>query len=300
MKSIIRETQYKNNHAYMIENDYVLAITVPSIGGKLVSIFDKSTGKEWLLNSGDRELQPIASGTKFVEADMSGWDECFPTVKPCTVSGTEFSDHGDIWDMSWNAESMAGGILSSVMNKYPTCRFSRLMTLQDNRLVLSYDVFNSSEQQIPFIWIPHPQFSLSEPTRILLPEPLNELLCVYNSDQQKINHIAAIPENWVIDPICNQTGEKYYTPKPVADAWSGLYGLESKSYIKLKTDANIARYLGIWIDRGLFNDRPVIALEPSIGYFDLLTRALENGTAAYIAPNESCKWYLEIELGQSN
>lgn len=75
---------------------------VPELGAKIVSIVYKPTGKEWLLDSGNRLLQQPEYGSTFVDWDMSGWDECFPTIESCMIGidrKIQLPDHGELWSL---------------------------------------------------------------------------------------------------------------------------------------------------------------------------------------------------------
>lgn len=86
-------------------------------------------------------------------------------------------------------------------------------------------------------------------------------------------------------------------PGQVAEAWSGLYGVDSGNYLRIRANERTVPNWGVWIDRGLCNDRTTIALEPGIGYYDSLARAVDNGTAVELRPNESREWSIELEAG---
>jgi hypothetical protein len=65
----------------------------------------------------------------------------------------------------------------------------------------------------------------------------------------------------------------------------------------MEVESQRVPYFGVWIDEGMVNDRNIIALEPSIGYYDALDRAMANGTAAVVPPGGSNEWSLSLRLG---
>jgi galactose mutarotase-like enzyme len=294
MSSQVQQVEYQSNTAYKLENDELSVILIPEIGGKLVSITDKRANKEWLVDSGERTLKRIAPDTRFIDADMSGWDECFPSVKPCTVDGIAIGDHGDIWNVVWEVQQESDGLRCVATHPQNHYRFSRHLTLERNKLTFNYEVTNLMDRELPFIWLPHPQFSLSEPVELLLPSSIQELYCVYHTNQALVQKTITPPETWIIEASNNKAGEKYYSQRLEKGARYGLHGLHSKSRLSVQVDHDV--FLAIWIDYALFNEQPTIALEPSIGYYDLLTRAIENGTAPKIAPKQCYTWKLEIEV----
>jgi hypothetical protein len=92
--------------ALVLESELLRVVVVPQLGAKLVSLFDRRNRYEWLIGPA-RPLRPVAYGSPFVEQDMSGWDEMFPTIDACALpaaGGTQgpwLPDHGEVWALPW-------------------------------------------------------------------------------------------------------------------------------------------------------------------------------------------------------
>lgn len=109
----VYESSYRGWKSAVIENGNVRAELVPELGGKLVSLRDCRSGKEWLLDAGDRELRRPDYGSPFTEWDMSGWDECFPTIDACRVAGIDLPDHGELWPLPWSCRLETESIVTA-------------------------------------------------------------------------------------------------------------------------------------------------------------------------------------------
>jgi len=292
---------YKGWASVVIESEAVRAEVVPELGGKIVSLLYKPTGKQWLLDAGSRVLRQPDYGSAFTDWDMSGWDECFPTINACSFAGTELPDHGEVWPLPWNCEVKEGTIACAVDTVRLPLRLTRTLSMPSpDTLRLAYRADNlHGESETPFLWAAHPQFAVDEPTRVLLPESMREMLCVFGGRELTAGTkypVDAIRELW---PDVTGDGRKFYYAGALdADSgWSGLYGRDSRSYLLLRTSPADVPHLGVWIDEGMFNDRSVCALEPGIGYYDSLERAAANGTAGLLAPGGCREWQLDIVLG---
>ena len=103
-------TEWFSMPALALETPALRVITVPEKGAKIVSIFDRSSGHEWLLPPKNGQFQPAVYGAVFVEQDMSGWDEMFPTIDRCAypAAGAYFDadlpDHGEVWSQPWQVD----------------------------------------------------------------------------------------------------------------------------------------------------------------------------------------------------
>ena len=292
---------YKGFKSIVMESEKIRLETVPAIGAKLVSIVYKPTGKEWLLDSGDRPMRQPEYGTAFSDWDMSGWDECYPTINSC-LSGTNkdifLPDHGELWSLPWDCKIRENSIVSSVRSPQLPYQFTREISFTSaDRIRLDYRADNLSDQPIPFLWVPHPQFAITEPTRILLPDSMEEMLCVYEGHTLKNGEMYAWDDVSLISPVVTGDGRKFYYRDQVLTGYSGLYEEVSGNFLILSVPADKVPYLGVWVDEGMFNDRVTCALEPSIGFYDSLEIAVGNGTAQIIPAQSSFSWHLELSIG---
>lgn len=300
-ESIVASGTYKGFLSITIENEQIRMEIVPDLGGKLVSMIYKPSGKEWLIDSGERPLRLPIYGSTFGEWDMSGWDECFPTINACPWEmdkSINLPDHGEIWALPWMYRVEENEVICSVESPLLSCKFTRSISFHSaNKVRMGYRVDNMSDQPMPFLWVPHPQFAVTEPTRILLPESMEEMLCVYAGHTLKNGETYAWDDVSLISPVVTGDGRKFYYEGQVPLSWSGLYGQESDNFLIVSVPKEKVPYLGVWIDEGMYNDRVACALEPSIGYYDSLDMAVSNGTAQIIPADSSFEWYLELSIG---
>ena len=79
-------TTWQGRSARLIESAEVRLVAVPSLGGRVVSLLDRRSGREWLVQgeapaADDRSWE--AEAAVFAGREAFGWDECAPTVAPC-------------------------------------------------------------------------------------------------------------------------------------------------------------------------------------------------------------------------
>lgn len=278
---------------------------VPDLGGKIVSMYDKAAGKEWLVDSGSRPLKRVPYGSSFVQADMSGWDECFPTVDACRYPGAEhlaLPDHGELWSVPWTWAAEGGEIRMRAQGTVWPYTFSRtLRWLDEAALRLSYRVDNHADEPLKFVWVAHPQFAIDEPTGIEAPPAMDRWLCVFGTGAFAQGREYAWRETGM-DALANAvTGHarKFYHCGPVPQGRVSLAGLASGARLTCSFPKEAVPWLGIWIDEGLFNDRPVCALEPAVGYCDRPDLADARGTAGVVPPRGAAGWHLDLLFGTS-
>ncbi|RUS45580.1 hypothetical protein [Cohnella sp. AR92] len=302
VRTKVTASEYRGWPSIVLETELMRVELIPGLGAKLVSLRYKATGKEWLVDAGSRALRQPAYGSSFGQADMSGWDECFPTIDPCTVGADNIflPDHGELWALPWTAEANEESVTCSVQGVALPYLFSRNLRFSSaDTLRMNYRVANLGDRPFPYLWVPHPQFAVTEPTRIELPpsEREAEAVCVFGG----LHHVTGERYRWdeltLVGERQNGDGRKYYAPGRWEEGWCGLSAPISGNWLRLQVDPREVPYFGVWIDEGMGNDRNAIALEPSIGYYDSLERAAENGSAPSVAPGSSHEWSLELRLG---
>ncbi|MFD1179130.1 hypothetical protein ACFQ3W_22890 [Paenibacillus puldeungensis] len=297
----IGTSRYRNWSSFVMETEYIRAEIIPGLGAKIVSLCYKPTDKEWLVDAGGRKLVQPKYGSSFGQADMSGWDEVFPTIDPCEApgyGGHSLPDHGEVWPLSWDCEFTEREVSCSVEGVAGPYRLTRKLSFPaTDQLQMDYCVVNHGTEPLPFIWVPHPQFWVSEPTHIVLPSTVQEMVCVFGGNTQVTGKHYAWKELSMVGETQTGDGRKYYIPGIHKEGWCGLVGANSGEWLRMSTDPKKVPYLGIWVDEGMGNDRNVIALEPSIGYYDRLDRAIGNGTAPVIKPGQTIEWSLSVSLG---
>ena len=289
---------YEGWASAVIESGVLRVELVPELGGKLVSLRYKPTDKEWLLNAGSRTLRRPSYGSSFIEWDMSGWDECFPTIDACRYEGEMLPDHGEVWSLPWSCRLDIDAIACAVETKRQQLRLTRTLSMPaPDRLCFAYRADNLGDRQVSFLWAAHPQFAVDEPTRVLLPEALRELLCVFGGRRLTRGALYEAAAFRNLSSLPTGDGRKLYASSEVAVGRTGLYGGRSRSYITLQASPAEVPHFGLWVDEGMFNDRNAVSLEPGIGFYDSLERAQANETAGVLAPGGCREWHLELAAG---
>lgn len=311
---ILREAEWYGQPAWILENACLRVVTVPGIGAKIVSIFDKKAQYEWLVNPGGRPFKPVEYGSVFIDQDMSGWDEMFPTIDECVYpgpgpyDGALVPDHGEVWSLPWCVDKAAVGELRlSVNGRALPYRLTRSMTLvADRTFHLGYELVNTGDAPFAGLWAAHPQFRVSERTEIRLPADIRQVVnvkdvkewgatgLVYTWPEATTQQGQPVRLDRVV-PATERRYRKFYTLPDQAVLWAALQ--EGSNWLRFEWDPQKVPYLGIWVDEGGFNLKPTVALEPSTGFYDILTLAVENGRIPTIAPGEQHTWHLTVQIG---
>ena len=313
--SQIYPTEWHAQPAWALEDEAARVVIVPSLGAKIVSIYDKRLSFEWLVGP-QRPLQPVIYGSSFVAQDMSGWDEMFPTINACDYplpgeyAGGFLPDHGEVWSLPWQVESQdQGSVTMRVDGVALPYRLSRRAALVlPGTLLLEYQLENTGVASFAYLWAAHPHFVAGEQTAIVLPEGVSQVVNVMQGEiwgQAGERYPWPHPRSkdgrlWELERIRsadNHDCRKFYLPPEAPIPWAALVNQQLGCSLRLVWSPADLPYLGIWVDEGTYNPQPVVALEPSNGYYDSLDVAIRNQRVSMIEPGKRHTWSLVVRLG---
>lgn len=317
MNHSISESAWHGQAAWALENDALRTVIVPNMGAKIVSLFDKRSGQEWLVGAGERPFAPVPYTADFVAQDMSGWDEMFPTITACDYpvpgkkQGVPLPDHGEVWPLPWTqAPSKIGTLKFCVTGKALPYKLTRTLSYSANdTLHMAYDLENLGQEAMPYIWAAHPQFVCGESAQIILPPEVKEVCNVLPPEWGwgELEARYAWPKTAVIAGKQRQSNiteaaslkqiRKFFTLPDQPVSWAGVIRHQTNDWLRFEWDANLVPYLGIWVDEGVFNASSVMAFEPMTGFYDSLELAWEKKMVKTIAAGETHTWSLAVRFG---
>jgi len=318
--SPVRFLTIQGLNAWQLESRSLRVTLIPALGGKLVSLYDRLADYEWLVGP-MRPLQPAAYGSRFVEQDMSGWDEMFPTIDAClypqqgAYQGRPLPDHGEVWALPWEwvdgpPSKQAEALHLQVFGRQLPYRLERRLSLpEENCLLLEYRVENRGDEELVGLWAAHPQFTSEPGSTVLLPASVTEVVNVIASERwgeigQRLSWPNALTaQGKKVDLEQTQLGpagscRKFYLPPESRVGWARLARPRAESWLQLEWQPAELPYLGLWFDEGAYNQTPAVALEPSNGYYDSLELAWRNGRCLRLPPGASAGWELRLRVGR--
>lgn len=279
-----------------------MAVTVlPRRGAKIASILHVSTGREWLEPPAGELGKPPEFGSVFTDGDMSGWDEMVPTIVSCEYpaephQGARLADHGEVWAVEWTVDRDDDTLVCTTAGGALPYRFSRTMRAAGSRLLLSYELAVTGPAPLWLLWAAHPQFAVHETgTRIVLPPDVDQLVDVTAETPAGLKWPCKSLET--SERLAAGEGRKLYIA-PDSRVGSAALVDGSGSWLRMAWDPAVVPYLGIWLDNRAYSRRPVIALEPTTGYYDNLALAHAMKRAPLIEPGKPLRWTVEVTVGR--
>ena len=153
-------------------NEFVEITVLPELGGRILSLRDRRSGREWMDRPEGQALFRNDYGDDFSKGTFAGADECLPTIDACRWEGRDLPDHGECWASAWTLDSTAldeGQIRTTLdLPRSPLC-FERTVTLDAPHEKLAYRLTSRSDQPERCLWAFHPLYPLCPGDRLELP-----------------------------------------------------------------------------------------------------------------------------------
>jgi hypothetical protein len=281
-----------------LENQDLQVAVMAQNGGRIISLRGRRDDRQWLSGPRANSTSPGVLGDVFTETDHFGWDEMLPTVDPCRYGrepyvDVEMADHGELWTAPWEVLSQnATSLHQRVRGRRLSYTFERRVELRG--AVVRCEYWCETPVDTAMLWALHPQFELRELTRLHLHPAPSKILDTSRGEVRDVAWEGDV--NLERDVPLGEDRMLYVEPGTRVDAVSLTDG--DGAAVTMTWDTTFAPYLGIWADRGRYSAGRVIAIEPTNGFFDELTRALENDRVTIFRAHRPLTWWVEIEVHQ--
>jgi hypothetical protein len=158
--------------AVVLENRFLRAVLLPSLGGKIISLVDKITDVELLWRNDRVPVRPAAFGSGYDDQFVGGWDELFPNDEPEVLAGEPLPDHGELWSLPWRVLDLDHGAdevsveLAVAPPVTATAVTRRLVLGSGPELRADYQVTNQGRQDLPYLWKSHVAVAVQPDTAV--------------------------------------------------------------------------------------------------------------------------------------
>ncbi len=305
MNVSVARQQFEGWDCLTVANDHLIIRVFPELGGRVASLRERRTGRDWLWNppSGPR-LFRNALGDPFSVSPHVGLDECIPTIAPCQWRERRLPDHGEIWPLPWAVDdaSLARGIVSmSVDLPITPLRFARSMRLEGNCVRFDYRLQNLGTQPEDYLWAMHPLFTLQAGDTLEMPDDVSsiKLECAAGGTTDGRGATWSWPEPFPgvrLDRLELPDNTAGYL-KAFATTRHGevrLRNADARCGLTIRWDVVANPCVGLWLTRGGYRGWHHVAVEPSNGAPDSLELAVDAWhQAGRLSPSETRTWWVE-------
>jgi len=140
-----------------LESNTLRVDVAPGVGGRVVSLVEKSSGHEFLWRNRALRLERLAAGSEYDPNFFGGIDELFPNDLPEEINGVACPDHGELWTLplDWHCDGERLK-LTGTLPRFGL-RYERKLSLRADEpfLDVGYRISNPTAQPRQFLWKMH-------------------------------------------------------------------------------------------------------------------------------------------------
>ena len=312
--------------AVEVDNGILSFGLIPKLGGKIYSLKDLRTGREWLWRNPRQAYKPLELCDSYVtDADTGGWDECFPTISACEYpsppwTGAVLQDHGELWSQAATLNIVEKQNQTTLRTRWKGAAldytFERSVTLDADRarLFIDYVAVNNTFAPMHFIWCAHVLLAIEPGMQLVLPPSarFNRSLCI-PEDLIAQDHEIPYPPRLSVDaesvdttslPDASAALAFKLWSDPLREGWATLSAPDGE--LRMAWDTAQISQVALWMNIGAWSGdggKPYynLGLEPCIGAQDSLAEAVtKHDLYASLPPYGVRSWHLEVQLTNIN
>ncbi|MGL4398245.1 MAG: hypothetical protein ACRCXD_00120 [Luteolibacter sp.] len=288
-----RRKKVADYEVHTLANEAVSLSLAPALGGRIVSLRDRISRREWLdgwMPAHQRRLWQPSDPANFETGPGAGIDECLPTVLPCKLGRKALPDHGELWNQKPEFEvDPQGGISCRWMLKSLPLAFERRASLTKDGVRLDYRLENRADAPTPFLYAWHPLFSWKRGDQMVS----TEKTCLSPGGEEMLP--------WPGNDLSRAYFPKGATPAakvflgPLSEGRAAIEAANG-ARLSLSWPASLFPYAGIWITRGFWKGLHHWAIEPTNAPVDRLSDIRQPSAVSLLAPHEIREWTLGIKF----
>jgi hypothetical protein len=274
---------------------------VPRLGGKILSLKNRRSGREWMWRPEGERLFANRPGDPLEASTMTGADDCLPTVAACRFGGRRMPDHGEVWSRPCEVESSHRNVIQTrlELSSIPAL-FERAISLHDHVVRIDYRLANLSADPHAFLWAFHPLMRIETGDALTVPVNDVSVEAATLPGARRRDHWAWPTPMAGVElqrlALGSQPSYAKVFATSLARGRADVFNSITGDRLTFSFDTAELPALGIWITRGGWRGHHHFALEPTHAPFDSLTDAVEAKACPILKPRGVATWHIELEL----
>lgn len=286
------------------ENELIRFQIAPSLGGKIISIFNKEHEKEFLWSNANLPLSTQPPGTDYDSTFWGGIDELIPNDLAEQIDGTDYPDHGELWTtplactVSDDKISVFGKLALSGLY------YKKTVYVESGKpvIVQAYTIKNRSPARRHFLWKLHAALAIRPGDKIFTDA---EHARVVDINYSRFNTLAEFKwpcidgQDASIIPPKNNTVDFFYR-YDIHTAEMQLLMDNGKYLFCYRYDKKIFPYQWYFASYGKFFDHYTAILEPCTNMPMSIPEARAAKQCAVLEPGQEINTVVHMYAGKNS
>ncbi len=286
-----RDTTLDKLRLLQLENEFLSVSILPEVGAKILTLFDKKSGRNILWENVRIRPQVYPIDANFDNYWCGGWDDAYPSADACVYNGEPIPSLGELRSLSWKVEELKADSKSataklSAYGPISPVKATKTVSLIGEQLQMQFDLQSVGPIPVDYLWGTHPAFAVEAGTRLLLPARTGIVA-------QSTHPSLGTPGDRYDWPHINST-DMSVVPDISAGIHCGHYATDLEDgWFAVETNGNGILYefplekcphLWLWLVYGGWRGYYSAVVEPWTGYPVTLSEAVAAGRHSQLAP----------------
>jgi hypothetical protein len=263
---------------------------IPDDGGRISVL--RYSGQDLITTGPPAFKAPGKFLGEYETRPVFGYDDCFPTVDPCSYPGQSgtLRDHGELCWEKWQVRPLGNRLICTVDCPNPDVAFSRILEFSGNTLQWKFEVTSRSVTGLPFLHVMHALMPLKNLQSLDLPL-FDRILDESTSAELDLNK----PRE--LNGFLMNTEPGRFRMLLMKNPEQGFVrlGLKERFMIEIGYPVELFPTLGIWWNNLGYPDeegirRAEYAFEPIPGSCSDLSRSFADGSYLLAEPGKPVNW----------
>jgi hypothetical protein len=287
-----------------LESTLLQADVAPGVGGRVISLIDKSSGYDFLWRNTSLPLELKARGSEYDPHFYGGIDELLPNDVAEPINGIDCPDHGELWTTALQSEVSGDRLtLHGRLSQFGLA-YQREMRLRPESpwLDFKYRISNTTNQTRHFLWKLHAALAVQPDDVIECPARQAQIV-----DPAWSRFKAVAPFKWPnvdgqtanVVPPRNETMDFFY----LFDLTAGEMAWHRPSAglkFEYRFDTNVFPYAWLFASYGGFLGHYTIILEPCTAMPMSVNEAAGKKQCSRLQPGEVLETAVSLYAGPTD
>jgi len=285
-----------------LESEALRVDVAPTVGGRVVSLVEKSGGYEFLWRNRALPLECMPAGSEYDPNFFGGIDELLPNDPPDEINGVACPDHGELWTLplAWSG----GGARLKLSGTLPRfgLRYEREMSLRADApwLDCTYRISNPTPQPRQFLWKLHAALAVEAGDLIDCPAEQAQVV-----DLNYSRYASPTPFAWPqtegkpanVIPAADGTMDFFYLSK-LREGRMGWQRPSEQLVFEYRFDLRVFPYAWMFASYGGFLGHYTVVLEPCTTMPMSVNEAAKKQQCSVLQPGETLETRVSIRAGR--
>ncbi|MEO5889377.1 MAG: hypothetical protein ABIQ31_03950 [Ferruginibacter sp.] len=299
---MISQQRLNGVEIFTIENKHLKISLSPTLGGKIISVYNNKLAKEFLWTNQQLALKINPPGSDYDSNFFGGIDELIPNDVPENIDAIDYPDHGELWCTILQAEQLEQSIKVHGTLALSGIHYSKTVSLDEKLPVINcdYTLRNDSSERRHFLWKLHAALNITSGDQLVTSANNGQVI---DPDYSRFKTTGEF--NWPLIenadasnvPPNNNTMDFFYLYN-IPSAEMQMVSGKKEHLFSYRYDKKVFPYQWYFASYGGFLGHYTAILEPCTNMPMNVNAAIAANQCAVLEPGESLTTAVQIFAGE--